>query len=67
MDDKAEDRDAAEEVRRLRETIKNIVTFVVVVAILVLIWTSHERSQRNAERHAEEYVACVLAGRSDCR
>lgn len=64
--ERMDDGDAAEEVRRLRRTIRNIAVTVAVVVILVAMWVSHDNSKRSAEKEADEFVECLLQGRSDC-
>lgn len=66
-DDRADVTDpVAMEVRRLRRLIRNLAGATVLVVLVLVTWKVASDADRQAEDHAKDYVACVLAGRPDC-
>ncbi len=61
-----EKRDAADEVAKLRETIRRYVFVLVVVVIAAVVIWRIQAGGRDAQRDGEEWGRCVAAGYDDC-
>lgn len=55
--------DAAAEVRKLREMIRPMVVYAVLIAGVVGAFVVWRQSEDRSKRHADSYVGCVLATR----
>lgn len=52
--------------RWMRRTVDQMILLVIVVAFAVGAFVVWHNGEVNAERHAQQTVDCIAAGRSDC-